>query len=321
MTSRARKAAAPPRKSVDERTRTAYHEAGHAVLSAAIANTPQHVSIRSREHTLGRSGARMSARPTSRVQVHLAGFAAEHLLTGRRQRQLDQEVGFAILAHLDPKLGAAFAGSESRDGHRAVKEVLGMGVFAGTDEIKREVDRFYGICRESLSAVWPAGGDVAKALLELEELDRDGLEKALGDTDIHAPAFAVQAAPGRLPPAPPPAASGQHAAAATAKRARTRRPSKARAAGKRKTPKERKEWLLTGCIYGDDDGPEAPHYIVEAMTGDHGPPRWTFVGTDEQEGEVALAVLRRLLQVELPGVERVDPAIIDALRPVRRQPP
>jgi len=79
-----------------------------------------------------------------------------------------------------------------------------MGVFETTDEIKRDVDRFYEIARESLSAVWPAVGDVARALLKLEELDRDGLEQALGDTDIHAPAFAVQAAHGLLPVTSPP---------------------------------------------------------------------------------------------------------------------
>jgi hypothetical protein len=107
---------------VAPRTRTAFHEAGHAVLSAAITNPPEHVTIKANGHTLGRSGARMSARPTARVQVHLAGFAAEHLLTGRRPRQLDPEIGFSLLARLDPAVGEAYAGSESRDGHRAVEE-------------------------------------------------------------------------------------------------------------------------------------------------------------------------------------------------------
>jgi len=42
------------RRRVDSLTRTAYHEAGHAVLSAAISDTPQCVSIRHEGHTLGR---------------------------------------------------------------------------------------------------------------------------------------------------------------------------------------------------------------------------------------------------------------------------
>ena len=59
----------------------------------AIANKPDHVSIRPDGDTLGQSGARPSARATSRVQVHLAGFAAERVLTKRRSRQIDQEIG------------------------------------------------------------------------------------------------------------------------------------------------------------------------------------------------------------------------------------
>jgi hypothetical protein len=134
----------------------------------------------------------MSADPVSRVQVHLAGFAAEHLLTGRRSRQLDQEVGFAIISRIDPALRAAFAGSEDRDGHRAVDEVLGMYVIDNDEEIRREVDRFYDVARESLSAVWSAVDRVAWALLEHEELDRDRVDEALGDADIYRPVFAVQ---------------------------------------------------------------------------------------------------------------------------------
>ena len=99
----------PKRRSVSARTLTAYHEAGHAVMSASIANGPDHVTIRPDGHSLGRSGARMSVRPTTRVQVHLAGLAAEHVLTGRRSRELDRETGFAILARLDSALREAFA--------------------------------------------------------------------------------------------------------------------------------------------------------------------------------------------------------------------
>jgi len=178
-------------RNVSTRTRIAYHEAGHAVLSAAIADRPQHVSIRPEGPTLGRSGARMSARPTSRVQVHLAGFAAEHILTGRRSRQLAQEVGFALLSCLDPKLGEAFTGTEHHDGHRAVQEVLKMGQFGTDDEVRREVERFYEIARESLSSVWPAVAAVAKALLKHEELQREGADAALGDFDIFSPVFQV----------------------------------------------------------------------------------------------------------------------------------
>jgi hypothetical protein len=161
-------------------------------MSAAIANAPERVSILPDARTLGRSAAKMSAHPVSRMQVHLAGFAAEHVLTGRRPRQLDQEVGFVIVSRVDPALRAAFLGSEDRDGQRAVDEILAMYVIANDEEIKREVDRFYDVARASLSAVWGAVDRVARALLEHEELDRDGVDGALGDAYVYRPVLAVQ---------------------------------------------------------------------------------------------------------------------------------
>lgn len=186
-------------KTVDARTRTAFHESGHAVLSAAINDTPRHVSIQPNGDTLGRSGARMSARSTSLVQVHLAGFAAEHVLTSRRPRQLDQEIGFALISRLDEDLRRAFAGSEHHDGYRAVQEVLRTGVREDDEAIKREVDRFYEIARESLSAVWPAVEATANALLEHEELDREDVERVLEPFALLAPVLRVQQAHGLMP--------------------------------------------------------------------------------------------------------------------------
>jgi hypothetical protein len=193
---------------VSERVLTAYHEAGHAVLSAAINDRPHHVSIKATGRTLGRSGARMSARPTSLAQVHLAGFAAEQVLVGRRPRQLDEEVRFAILARKDRALLHAFEGAEDRDGHRAVQGVLATGVSWTDDEIEHEVDRLYGVARESLGTVWPAVKAVAKALLEHEELDREAFDEAVGDRDIITPVIRIQQVHGLasvFPEAPQPA--------------------------------------------------------------------------------------------------------------------
>ena len=185
-------------KSVTQRTRTAYHEAGHAVLSAAINDTPDHVSIRAAHGTLGRSGQKMSARPTSLSQVYLAEFAAEHLLAGRRPREFDIEVGLAVLSHSDPALVSAFDGIESSDGYGAVQEVLRTGVREIDEEIRREVERLYEIATKSLSAVWSAVDVLAKALIEAEELDRDGITGALGESDVFIPVLAVQRAHGLL---------------------------------------------------------------------------------------------------------------------------
>ena len=182
--------------------RTAYHEAGHAVLSAALDDRPYVVSIRTRGHTLGRSSARMAAGPTSLVQMHLAGFAAEHVLAGRRPRQLDQEIGFALFARRDGALVGAVEAAGDRDGHRAVRLVLAVGADESDDEIRREVERLYEIARASLGAVWPVVEAVAGALLERGELDRDAFDDAVGDLDIVAPVARVQRAHGLAAGAP-----------------------------------------------------------------------------------------------------------------------
>lgn len=185
---------------VDVRKLTAFHEAGHAVLATAIANKPESVSIVPNEDTLGRAHARPSARLTSRVQVHLAGFAAEHVVTKRRSPQLVREIRFALVARTDPRLREAFVGFETRDGDRAVEEVHRVITRASDDEIEGEVDRYYQAARESLSAVWHYVDSVAKALLKKDTLDREALDEALGDGDIFTPIFAVQRKHGLLLP-------------------------------------------------------------------------------------------------------------------------
>lgn len=140
----------------------------------------------------------MSARSTSLVQVHLAGFAAEHILTGRLPRQFDQEIGFALISRSDDDLRKASAGSEHHNGYRAVQEVLRLGVYEDDEAIKREVDRFYAIARESLSAVWPAVEAMAIALLEHEELDREDVEKVLEPFALFPSVLRLQQAHGLL---------------------------------------------------------------------------------------------------------------------------
>jgi ATP-dependent Zn protease len=187
------------RTTVDARTRTAFHEAGHAVMSAAIANPPVHVTIKPDAQTLGRSGARMSARSSSRIQVHLAGYAAEHVLPRASSAPVRSGCRVRGGRARRPRVAGRIRGAADRDGHRAVQTVLAMGAAETDDEIRREVDRLYEIARESLSAVWPAVEAVAKALLKHEELDRDGLDEAIAAADIYVPVVAVQRAHGLLP--------------------------------------------------------------------------------------------------------------------------
>jgi ATP-dependent Zn protease len=185
-------------RTFDLRSKTAHHEAGHAVLSAAINDRPERVSVRGEGGTLGRSAQKMLVRPTSLAQVYLAGFAAEHLLTGRRPRGFDVEVGLGVLAHLDPGLVDTIEGVEATDGYGAVQQVLRSGVREVEDEIRSEVERLYEVAWESLRAVWPSVRAVAEALLEFEELDRASLDDALGNADIVATVFAIQNAHGLL---------------------------------------------------------------------------------------------------------------------------
>jgi hypothetical protein len=179
---------------IDPRTRTAYHEAGHAVLGAAINVRPERVTIRARNGTLGYSTQQRVALPTSLAQIYLAGFGAEHLLSGRRPRSFDVEVGLGILSHLDPTLVSTIEGVEASDGYGAVREVLRSGVREIEDDIRVEVGRLYEVALASLVAVWPCVRSVAEALLVREELDGSGLGEAIGDTDIRTPALAVQRA-------------------------------------------------------------------------------------------------------------------------------
>jgi hypothetical protein len=176
------------------RTRTAYHEAGHGALSAAIVDTPRHMSIRRDEYVLGRTLVFHAHDPRVLVQVNLAGFAAEHLLTGRRPARFSEEVRFGILAQqVSPAdFPEVLAG---RDGCAAVAALVSMGI-TDNEAILSEAERFYTIARESLRAVWPAVEALAGALLRHEEIDRDGVDGALSDLEIYHPVCAVQEAHG-----------------------------------------------------------------------------------------------------------------------------
>jgi hypothetical protein len=66
------------------------------------------------------------------------------------------------------------------------------------DEIRREVDRFYEIAWESLTAAWSSVRAVAEALLDHEALDRDGFAAAIGDVDLHGTVRPLQRARGLI---------------------------------------------------------------------------------------------------------------------------
>jgi ATP-dependent Zn protease len=187
------------RKPLDGRTRTAFHEAGHAVLSASLNDRPHHVSIRGQDGTLGRTAQKMAARPTSLAQVFLAGFAAEHVRYCRRPANYSVETGLGILAHTDPALVEKIAGVEASDGYGAIRQLLRTGVRLVEEDLRREVDRYYEITRECIAGSWPAVKALAEALLVHEEMDRDAVDEVIGRHDIYIPVFRIQRAHGLLP--------------------------------------------------------------------------------------------------------------------------
>jgi len=186
------------RRSVPKRRRTAFHEAGHAVLSAAINDTPRHLSIRPNALSLGRSRQQMLGRPEVLVQVHLAGYAAEQILTDRRPKQMDYEVNLAIVS-LEPSMRSLANGMETCDGYRAVHELLPLHESVDEERLRRELDRFLEVAQKSLTSVWRAVENVARALMTHEELDSDGVLAALSGVSLYRPVFAVQDQYGLLP--------------------------------------------------------------------------------------------------------------------------
>lgn len=194
----ARPSATSKRRSVPKRIRTAYHEAGHAVLSASINDSPILVSIRLTEESLGSDHYRKARVPEVWAQVHLAGLADEELLCGRRSRDSAVRLELRLLAaelHTPNDLADDLEGS---DQYLAVQAVLAMGCERESSAIAAEIERYYVTARESLRAVWPAVESVAKALLKHEELDSSAFFAAMGGHSIWGPVFEIQEAHGNF---------------------------------------------------------------------------------------------------------------------------
>lgn len=182
---------------ITPRQRIAYHEAGHAVVSAAINDAPHLVSIIANDYSRGRSRYAFEAHPEQLVQVHLAGLAAEELLSGSAPRELrGPRLGISILACTATSHIEIPASVDGSDQHLAVQEILTMGCAPNRDSIRTEFERFYAIAKAAVESVWPAVTAVAQALLERSELRRDAFFEAVGARDIYAPVSAVQKANG-----------------------------------------------------------------------------------------------------------------------------
>jgi len=182
----------PARPRIRSIVRTAYHEAGHAVLSSAICDTPREVTIaRRRSEYSGRTMIMgQFAQPNVLVQVYLAGLAADHLLVKR----IADPLKFAVR-------GTSFLRSAclmNCDIRCAVKCVQQLSSSKRHKNTLKNLMRFYAITRDSLRATWPAVVSVADALLIQRTLDRDALFEALDAHDIYHAVIGVQKAYGEM---------------------------------------------------------------------------------------------------------------------------
>ena len=178
--------------------RTAYHEAGHTVLGAAINDMPELVSIRAEGAALGRTRHQMCASPSILVQVHMAGFAAEEVLTGRRPRRLQKGLSRSITAALH-KYPLLLQQVENDDEYMAAVAVIEQGCASTLADVQQDIIRYYVIAKESLETVWKCVDAVAKALLKHEELDRRSIAAIVAAAgDIYLPVDKVQCRHGLL---------------------------------------------------------------------------------------------------------------------------
>ena len=176
----------------------AYHEAGHAVLGAALNDAPRLISIIPIGASDGRCLSSWESRPSFMAQVHLGGFAAEALLTGSRPRGMTPEAFLLPMMALllDWGTGAGPQGVEGTDQLHVLRQVLATGTARDPDLLRAEVARYFDAAKASLEAVWECVDIVARALLVKKELDRGAFEQLIGPRDIYTPVFEVQRARG-----------------------------------------------------------------------------------------------------------------------------
>lgn len=154
------------------------------------------MSVLPNGRTLGVTKYRHATAPSPlTVQVHLGGPAAEDILTGRRRRELDREIGCALLVRGNPSVAEVFADEAGRDAWLAVRDFLHGRPQGSTEVVVREMNVLYDVAKQSLLAVWPTVAGLAKALLRHGELDQGGIDRWVRG-DIYTPVFEVQAAHG-----------------------------------------------------------------------------------------------------------------------------
>ena len=177
--------------------RTAYHEAGHACVASALIGTPEVVSIKGKNRSLG--NCLTAATPCTPgefiAQLALAGLAAEHLLTD----QVPISLKF-FLVNSDATLSVLGDDDDLSVAADTMKEL--HGVRSHKQRILR-IKQYYEMARDSLRSVWPIVNTVATTLLAKKTLKRDELISIIEAGDVYGPIFAVQEAYGLTVGVPP----------------------------------------------------------------------------------------------------------------------
>jgi cell division protease FtsH len=190
--------------SEQDRERIAYHEGGHAILGLVVpgADPVHRVSIVPRGQALGVTYQRPESDrynfPESYLRARIVGMlggrAAEELVYGTRTTGAENDIEQASqiarnmvtrwgmsdrlgMVQLAPRENPYLQTPLSSDGTRPVSEATAREI---DDEVRRIIEESHAEAQRLLSAHRPALDALAKALLEHETLDEDGIRKATG---------------------------------------------------------------------------------------------------------------------------------------------
>jgi hypothetical protein len=179
------------------RTLLAYHEAGHAVMASALADTPRVLTIRSAGRSAARTGFfSLFTNPVYLLQIALGGYASVHLYT----RRIPFELAYYCAAP-----NATTTTLWDGDDLVAVTRMLRKLHRVRADgNLLEWFMKYYAMTRDCLRSVWPTVESIADALVAKTTLGRDELivlfESNSGD--IYTPIFAIQRAYGIVSPHP-----------------------------------------------------------------------------------------------------------------------
>lgn len=189
---------------------TAYHEAGHAIVTHLLPNTdPVHrISIVARGMSLGHTfipptdrAHETRSRLLEQITAMLGGRAAEDIVFGEMTTGAANDIENAtrLTRHMVIDFGMSGLGPiafgpqvELGDGRPWLEptQISPSMQQKIDDEVKKIIDACYKQAKETLVRARKKLDQIAKALLEKETLERDDFEKMVGPKSKIAPAFA-----------------------------------------------------------------------------------------------------------------------------------